>query len=147
MPTNKAEHRELILDTHAWIWLMMGDSKVQSTKILKVIQEVSSHSKILVSIISVWEVSMLEAKKRISFPYSCLEWVQKALRAPHISLAALTPEIAVASARLPGIFHGDPADRIIVATALAHQAAILTADKEILQYAQKQSLPAISISV
>ena len=75
----------------------------------------------------------------------CLDWVKQALSAPGISLAPLTPEIAVLSNRLPGEFHGDPADRIIVATALELNAILVTKDKKILRYSESNPLNVVPI--
>ena len=134
---NNAETENLILlDTHAWIWLINGNEKLRSSKDLPLIEQAALVSNVKVSAISVWEVSMLEAKGRISFPIDCLDWVKKALNAPGISLAPLTPEIAVLSSRLPGNFHGDPADRIIVATALELGSGLVTKDRKILSYSE-----------
>jgi PIN domain nuclease of toxin-antitoxin system len=67
---------------------------------------------LLVSVISVWEIGMLESKGRLLLNLPCEAWVREALKTPGLTLAPLTPEIAVDSTRLPGAFHGDPADRI-----------------------------------
>ena len=58
-------------------------------------------------------------------------WIDLALQHSKVKLLPLTPEIAVLSTRLPGDFHGDPADRLIVATSLAHNAALISKDKKI----------------
>ena len=143
---NNAETENLILlDTHAWIWLINGNEKLRSSKDLPLIEQAALVSNVKVSAISVWEVSMLEAKGRISFPIDCLDWVKKALNAPGISLAPLTPEIAVLSSRLPGNFHGDPADRIIVATALELGSGLVTKDRKILSYSESGALNAFAI--
>ena len=97
-----------------------------------------------VSVLSVWEVGMLEAKGRIELPLGCLEWVQRALEAPGLALVPLTTEVAVASSRLPGAFHGDPVDRILVATARDLDATLVTQDSKILAYSKEHHLPAIS---
>ena len=88
---------------------------------------------------------MLEAKGRVVLPLDGMEWVRQALKAPGISLTALTPEIALESSRLPGEFHGDPADRILTATARNLQAALVTQDQRILHYAQKRFLTAVAV--
>ncbi len=77
---------------------------------------------------------MLEARGKIKFNVNCMDWVDEALSAPGISLEPLSPEIAIESSRLPGDFHGDPADRIIVATARKLGATLVSSDKEILEY-------------
>ena len=133
----------LLLDTHVWIWLINGDQRLATSPALRLIHQAASRAEVFVSVISMWEVGMLEAKKRIVLPLDGLEWVRQALKAPGVSLAALTPEIALESSRLPGQFHGDPADRILVATARNLQAALVTQDHWILQYAQKRFLTAI----
>ncbi len=108
---SKAETGNLILlDTHTWIWLINGDEQLKSSEALPLIEQAAQLSNVKVSAISVWEVSMLEGKGRISFSMDCLDWVKQALDAPGLSLVPLTPEIAVLSSRLPGDFHGDPAD-------------------------------------
>ena len=83
---------------------------------------------------SVWEVGMLESKRKIQLPYSPLEWVQKALQAPGFYIENLTPEIAIQSTRLPGPIHADPADQILLATAMALDAIFVTHDQKILHY-------------
>jgi PIN domain nuclease of toxin-antitoxin system len=135
----------ILLDTHAWIWLINGDEQLRLSEALPLIERAAQLSNVKVSAISVWEVSMLEAKGRISFSMECLDWVKQALAAPGISLVPLTPEIAVLSSRLPGEFHGDPADRIIVATALELSASLVTKDKKILRYSESNPLNVIAI--
>lgn len=94
----------------------------------------------LVSAISVWEVAMLVAKRRIQLDRPVELWVDVALALPGVLLAPLEPVIAVRSTKLPGEFHPDPADRIIVATALEHAAPILTPDDRIRSYPHVQSV-------
>ncbi len=135
----------LLLDTHIWIWLMNGDEHKISNSTLGRIRKAASKTQVFVSVISVWEVGMLEAKGRIVLPLDSIGWVRQALQAPGISLAALTPEIALESSRLPGEFHGDPADRILVATARNLNAALVTHDQQILRYAKQRFLSAVSV--
>ena len=85
---------------------------------------------------SVWEVAMLEVRARIQLSLDCRAWVDKALTAPGTRLQALTPAIAVESTRLPSIIHGDPVDRILVATARHIGASFATRDERILKYAR-----------
>ncbi len=83
---------------------------------------------------------MLESKGRIQIPINCLDWVNKALQAPGILLAPITPKIAIESSRLPGKFHGDPADRLIVATARILDATLITHDKKLIAYGAQKNL-------
>jgi PIN domain nuclease of toxin-antitoxin system len=135
----------LLLDTHIWIWLMTGDARARSVKLQNRVEQAASKQQVFVSIISVWELAMLEAKGRIDLSLEPLEWVQRALREPGVSLAPLTPEIAVASTRLPASFPGDPADRLLVATARSMQLTLVTADKRILRYADHSSLKVLEL--
>ena len=130
-----SETPPLLLDTHAWLWLMNGDDNKLSLACRECIDAAAKTGKLLVSAISVWEVGMLEAKGRIQLNKTCLLWIKEALSAPGIQLAQLSPEIVIESSRLPGDFHGDPADRILIATARVHGATLLTQDSKILDYA------------
>jgi PIN domain nuclease of toxin-antitoxin system len=124
----------LLLDTHCWVWMQFGLQEPFSARGLVTLREAAAHARLLVSVISVWEVALLESKGRIRLWMDCETWVRQALVTPGLTLAPLTPEIAIASTRLPGDLHGDPADRLIVATARAHGATLLTKDTKILAY-------------
>ena len=91
----------LILDTHVWIWLMEGSDRLAAPAQRRIEQAVPAEA-LRVCAISVWEAAMLEAKGRILFNDDCTAWVRRALAAPGLSLFGLTPEIAIASTRLPG---------------------------------------------
>ena len=125
----------IVLDTATWIW-RASDPKRLTTRARRAIDEAESA---LVSAISVWEVAMLVAKRRIQLDRPVEQWVDIALALPGIQLAALDPAIAVRSTKLPGEFHPDPADRIIVATALENAVAIITPDERIRSYPHVQS--------
>jgi len=137
--------QDILMDTHIWIWLMEGNPILADSKVLSMIEQAAESGILSVSAISVWEIGMLEAKIRISFTVPCMEWIHKALSIPGLQLAPLTPEIAIESTRLPGNFHGDPADRIITATARLNNTILITKDKKILEYAKSGFLKAIGI--
>ena len=134
MPTSSSP---ILPDTHYWIWLQSGEAARFTPAILKAIEHASSNGNLLLSVISVWEIGMLESKRRIQLHMPCEQWVAEALATPGLVVAPLTPEIALDSTRLPGAFHGDPADRIIVATARRHKARLLTKDRTIRAYARR----------
>jgi len=125
----------LVLDTHVWIWVMEGVKKELSRATVALIEAAGGRAELAVSAISVWEVAMLEAKRRITLSRPVDEWVSAALKAPGMRLVELTPEIALESTRLPGGPHGDPADRIILATTRVLGATLVTCDDQILEYA------------
>jgi PIN domain nuclease of toxin-antitoxin system len=134
----------LLLDTHVWIWLMDGAPGKLSPSTLQKIRHAAVKGQIYVSAISVWEVATLEAKGRITLSMDCRTWVDRALAAPGIQFAELTPAIAVDSTRLPGTLHGDPADRILVATARSLNGTLLTRDGPILTYAEQGHVRALA---
>jgi PIN domain nuclease of toxin-antitoxin system len=126
----------LLLDTHVLIWLMFGESKLGSRAKAE-IARVGDAGNLHVSAITPWEIGVLVSKKRIDLRRDTLVWIREALSMPGVSLIPLDPEIAVASARLPFEMHSDPADRILVATARQLGAALVTADKTLLDLAKK----------
>jgi PIN domain nuclease of toxin-antitoxin system len=125
----------LLLDTHVWIWVMEGREREMCGDAVEAVRAGAARGGLLVSAISAWEVAMLEAKGRVRFGMEVGEWVRRALTAPGVRLAELTPQVAVDSARLPGSIHGDPADRILVSTARRSGATLVTRDRLILDYA------------
>lgn len=131
-----SETTPYLLDTHVWIWFMEGNTRIRA-KTVAILEKACRKSLLRVSAISVWEVGMLEAKGRIRFSISCLNWIDSALKTPGLRLVPLAPHIAIGSTRLPGFFHGDPADRIIVATARQHDSVLVSTDASILQYAEQ----------
>ena len=141
MPINSP----LLLDTHVWIWLMNGDERLRNTKALQLIHQASSHDQLKVSIISVWEIGLLARKKRILLPRHPLIWVREALSQPGLTLAPLTEDVAVESSFLPGEMVGDPADRILVATARALKATFVTADEKIQRYATQNRIMIVAV--
>lgn len=122
----------VILDTHIWLWWVHEPGKLTSRQI----EEISKNEKesIGVSAISCWEIAKLVEYKRLELPVELEEWFKKALNYPGIQLLNLTPEIAIESTRLPGDFHRDPADQIIVATARLNSCPLITSDRKIKDY-------------
>lgn len=113
---------------------MEGARNELSATTISLIERAATRSSLLVSAISVWEVAMLEAKGRITLSRSIQEWVSEALTVTGMKLVELSPAIAMESAKLPGEPHGDPADRIIMATARLLGATLITRDARILAY-------------
>ncbi|MGI8745915.1 MAG: type II toxin-antitoxin system VapC family toxin [Bryobacteraceae bacterium] len=141
MPKNSSP---LLLDTHCWLWIQSGGDGELSRSAVAEIEHAGGRGALLVSAMSVWELSMLAAKGRIILRTPLLEWVHEALKTPGLSLVPLSPEIAVESTQLPGQFHGDPADRIIVASARYTGATLLTRDRGILSYSKQEHVRAIA---
>ena len=123
----------IVLDTHLWIWL--ADENERLTECHRDIIEEERPAGLGISAISCWEVAKLVEYERLKLAGPVEEWMDTALALPGIQHIELTPRIAIASTRLPGEFHRDPADQIIVATAREYDCELLTVDRKILQYA------------
>jgi PIN domain nuclease of toxin-antitoxin system len=128
----------ILLDTHIWVWWVSGANDL-SPRLRELIDQNLADGLDL-SVISCWEVAKLVEKLRLALDQPTLDWIATALRYPSVTLLPLTPEIAVESTTLPGVFHSDPADQIIVATARTLGLPLLTADNKILNYAHVVSL-------
>lgn len=134
----------MVLDTHVWIWVVEGDRAALSAGSIEAIERAAKRGAVGVSAISVWEVAMLEAKGRISLSRPVDDWVHAALQAPGVRLLPLSPEIAIGSTRLPGTPHGDPADRILIASARHLGGHLATCDREILDYSASGRLKVLN---
>ena len=116
----------IVIDTHVWVW-WQADPKRLSKKAARALKNAKS---IGVPAICLWEFSMLVQRDRIRLDRSALEWLNDALDVPGVRIVDLTPSVAVQSTRLPSTFHNDPADRLIVATALNEGAPLISADQK-----------------
>jgi PIN domain nuclease of toxin-antitoxin system len=128
----------IVLDTHVWIW-WVDESKKLSQKSKETIEQNIEHG-LGVSIISCWEVAKLVELARLELTLPVREWITAALAYPGVRLLALTPDIAVDSTQLPGEFHRDPADQLIVATARFYDSLLLTHDSKLLDYAHVKTV-------
>ena len=121
----------IVLDTHAWLW-WQAKSKHLSRRAQSEIEQAKS---IGIPAICCWEVAMLVARGRLELDREILVWIKQALIFPKTQLLPLSPEIAISSQRLED-FHSDPADCMIVATALEHQATLISKDRKIAAFSK-----------
>ncbi len=91
---------------------------------------------VYISAISIWEVAILDQAKKLTLSVECRTWIERALEAPGVQFAPLSPAIMIDSTRLPGEVHRDPADRMLIATARSLNATLVTRDKLILDYSR-----------
>ena len=127
----------LLLDTHIWLWLACGVQGKLRPAALRTIEQAGQRRTLFVSIISVWEIALLESKQRIVLPMPTQKWLTRTLDNPEIKLISLDePEIVLDSCHLPEKFHADPADPFLVAAARARNATLVTANQRILDYSK-----------
>ena len=122
----------IVLDMHIWVWWVHGNEQLTQNQ-FKAIQD-NEDDVIGVSAISCWEVAKLVEVGRLGLSTPVEKWIEQAMGYPGIRLLDLSPEISIESTRLPGEFHRDPADQIIVATARIYNCPLLTADGRIIEY-------------
>lgn len=129
----------ILLDTHAWVWWVSNPEKL-STPARKRIDEAAADRKVFISSISAWEVAMLAARGRLKLTIDIKDWIARSESLPFFHFIPVTNQIAVKSINLPGKLHSDPADRIIIATAMIQEAVLITADDKILEYPHVETL-------
>ena len=136
MPVVKElKQHKLLLDTHVWIWVTAGNS-ILSPGMRKIIDRAKEREHLLISPISIWEISMLVERKRIALDMDMTDWLKQWVELPGIMTAQFSFQVALLSNRLPGIIHSDPADRILIASAYEENAVLVTADEKILKYGE-----------
>lgn len=131
----------MLLDTCAAVWLLNGDP--MSGESLKAIREAAIRGGVLVSPVSAWEAGLLAARGVVFRP-SPHAWFESLLGLAGVRLAPLSPRAAIESSFLPGRMHGDPADRMLAATARELGARLVTRDKRLLAYARLGHLAAVA---
>ena len=124
----------IIIDTHILIWWVNGDKCLSNTVAKAIERAIDSNGEVIISAISAWEVTMLIQKGRLILNMDIENWLDEIAHIDGVRFAPIDSEIALKSALLPGNFHKDPADRMIVATARKLAIPLATADKKILAY-------------
>jgi PIN domain nuclease of toxin-antitoxin system len=127
-----------LLDTHALIWALDSPERLPA-RVSEVLRD-PANLPLGAAAITPWEIAMLSARGRLRLGQPVETWLTAALRPEIVSLVPLSPAIAVESCRLPGQFHADPADRLIVATARLHGLTLITADEAIRAYPHLRTL-------
>ena len=126
----------ILLDTHIWLrWLAPGDAPLSPA----MVQQLDAADDVAVSAVSCWEVAYLFKRGRLALPLSLADWLDEALQGSGVGCVELTGTIAAAAAQLSDI-HRDPADRFIIATAVATKRRLMTLDHTIANYPELTGL-------
>ena len=129
----------LLLDTHVWIWSQEDPERIGEQARQELLRNDRS---VFVSTISTLEIARLAAIGLIELKGPLDLWVRDSLEALQATTIEISHRVAMGAYQLPGDFHKDPADRLIVATAREHELMLMSADHRILTYPSVESLDA-----
>ncbi len=115
----------ILLDTCVIIWDALDPEKLTKT-VKKAIDEADRHEALIISDISIWEISMLIKKKRLEVTTTATHLINLFLQSRNISVQSISPEIAETSVNFDSNINNDPADRIIAATSIICNARLVT---------------------
>lgn len=121
----------ILLDTHVWLWWLLGEGPL-SDKERKTLDEHAANKEVAISAASIWEAEMLQRKGVIRLEPSFKTWIELATQKGVCTVFPIDREVILAQEKLPEDFPDDPADRLIVATALLKDYPLATKD-EVLQ--------------
>ncbi|MBL8200131.1 MAG: type II toxin-antitoxin system VapC family toxin [Chromatiales bacterium] len=119
-----------LLDTHIWVWWLTASTGL-TTRERAALDAAAADGALFLAAISLWEAQMLHAKGRLDLPLAFSDWLRRAAAPPMVTVLPMDIPVIATLDALPGRFHGDPADRLIVATAKVHRLPLATHDKRI----------------
>jgi PIN domain nuclease of toxin-antitoxin system len=119
-----------VLDTHVWIWWMLGDPRLNQSE-RDALDQLPEKSRPIITDISLWEFATLLDLGRVEIDGPMEDWLQIAASPATVRVQPITPAVVAEMNRLPDSFHRDPADRLIVATSRALKLPLATRDGKI----------------
>lgn len=124
----------IVIDTHVLVWWVSNDKSLSATAAKAIKDTLDNGSEVVVSSISAWEISMLIEKGRLVLSMDVESWLDEVAQIDGVRFVPVDNEVGIKSTVLPGEFHKDPADRMIVATARKLAVPLVTADEKIRDY-------------
>lgn len=124
----------ILLDTHAWVWWVSDPRRLPDPARSAIAESLDAGTPVHVSAISAWEVALLVERGRLELTIDVADWVARAESAPELRFVSVDHRVGIRAVQLPDFPHKDPADRMIVATALDLGAALVTADRRLRDY-------------
>lgn len=125
----------LLLDTHVWIWHVEGDARRIGARTARLLKRGTDEDVLRVSPLSVFEVSSLHSAGRLEFSRTLEQWISATMEIGGVRLLPLPMEAALDAGRIGAVTIADPIDRLLIGTARCTDAALVTADRRILDYA------------
>ena len=117
----------IVADTHVWIWWLHDREKLS----VAANRALDAADVVAVSAISCLEIATLIRRQRLEVEGDGGGWIRRAISHPRLTVVPVTPYLATRAGLLSQGFHGDPCDRLIVATAIEHEAKLVTRDDRI----------------
>lgn len=131
----------IVVDTHVLVWWVATTGDLSPSAHRAIERTLADEDdEVIVSSISAWEIAMLVQRRRLVISMDVEGWLDEVSQIDGVRFLPVNNDITVKATQLPGTFHKDPADRIIVATARALGAPLITADDQILQYEHVKSV-------
>ena len=124
----------IALDTHALVWYAAEPARIPAKARRLLEAAVRSKEHIAVSSVSVWEIAMLVARGRLELTIDADTWIARVQELPFLAFHPVDNAIALRAVNLSAFPHRDPADRMIVSTALGLNATLVTADRQLRAY-------------
>ncbi len=132
----------IVLDTHVLIWFVQGNERL-GLEARRMVQQTASQGEAMVSTITLWEIAMLARRRRLPLRQPVQDWLDDLCARSRLVIVEVSKDIAIAAGMLADDIHGDPADRIIMATARQQDCPLLTADRAILAYGSSGHVQAL----
>ncbi|MCF6211457.1 MAG: type II toxin-antitoxin system VapC family toxin [Gammaproteobacteria bacterium] len=136
----------LLIDTHVWLWYAQGNRQRLTTAAARQLESLDEQGRLRLSVLSIWELGMLDAKNRIHLGQPCKDWLSTFFERTHFQVIGLDIDVALQANQLPDFAHADPVDRILVATTRHHDLTLISEDRKILDYARQGYVRACSSS-
>jgi PIN domain nuclease of toxin-antitoxin system len=133
-----------LLDTNAILFMFGNNPQIFDE--MSAVLDAANSGLAFVSPISAWEIGMLANVKTgssVGFSENPTEWMSELMKRARLGVLPLTIDAAILSSRLPGDFHKDPADRLLVASAIDARATFVTRDSKILDWATRTGAMAV----
>ena len=120
----------VLLDTHVWVWWLTRSPRLKARE-RNALNELAARRELSIAAISLWEVQMLHQKGRLELPIAFRDWIEQAADPANVTVLPLDVPTILTLDAMPSTFRGDPADRLLVATARSRQLAVATSDVRI----------------